>query len=46
MYLKPVGIYNSCMTADRSKVKTCFTFLYEVFHQASFAIELDKIFRG
>ena len=46
MYLKPVGIHNSCMTADRIKVKTCFTFLYEVFHQASFAIELDKIFRG
>ena len=43
MYLKPVGIYNSGMTAYGSKIKTRFTFFDEVLHQSSFAVKFDEI---
>ena len=43
MYLKPVGIYYSGVTAYGSKIKTRFAFFDEVFHQPSFTIKFDKI---
>lgn len=43
VYLKPVGIYDSAMTAYRSEIKTGFTFFDEVLHQSSFAVKFDEI---
>lgn len=43
MYLKSVGIYNSRMAAYRSKVKTIFAFLNEIFHQASLAVKFEEM---
>ena len=43
VYLKPVCIYDSGMTAYGSKIKTGFAFFDEVFHQPSLAVKFDKI---
>ena len=45
VYLKSVGIYDSSMATYRSEIKTRFAFFDEVFHQTSFAVKFDEVFR-
>ena len=45
MYLDSVCIYDSVVTTHRRKIKTRFAFFDEVFHQTSFAVKFDEIFR-
>ena len=40
-----VGIYYFGMTADSSKVKSTFAFLYEIFHLAAPTVILDDLVR-
>ena len=43
MHLQPVGVYYLGLTAYSREIKAILTFLDEVFHLASSAVELDHL---